>query len=216
MEEEKKDVEIKNEVTENESEETQKNSEMSLKGVEDPFKSLPMRELISAPLIAANEAQQQLAASFLDYYNKIAFTEDGQTRCLEFDLERPIQTQDSIGKQAIHIKAPFLGMVPLPSLMIDDTNVDFQMEVTEASPSMTEEKPEVSSNSIGQWFKFDVSMKGKVESSREHTSSTDKTPKYHVSASTSQQPPTEGLSKLKDLMESCLEPIDPEKKDEEQ
>lgn len=119
-------------------------------------------------------------------------------------------------KQAIHIKAPFLGMVPVPSLMIDDTNVDFQMEVTEAFPSMTEEKPEASSDSIGQWFKYDVSIQGKVESSREHTSSTDKTPKYHVSASASQQPPTEGLSKQKDLMESCLEPIDPEKKDEEQ
>ena len=86
----------------------------------------------------------------MDYYNKIAFTEDGQTRYLEFDLEGPIQTQGNIGKQDIQVEEPFLGMVPLPSLMIDDTNVDFQMEVTEASPSMTEEKPEVSSNSISK------------------------------------------------------------------
>ena len=47
-----------------------------LKGVEDSFHGLPMRELISAPLIAASEAQQQLAASTVDYYNKLALEDD--------------------------------------------------------------------------------------------------------------------------------------------
>ncbi len=38
--------------------------------------SLPMRELIAAPLIAVSEAQKQLAASTWDFYKKLAFEDD--------------------------------------------------------------------------------------------------------------------------------------------
>ena len=37
-----------------------------------------MRELIAAPLIAAAEAQQELAATAWNFYQKIAFDEDGK------------------------------------------------------------------------------------------------------------------------------------------
>lgn len=68
-----------------------------------------MCELISAAVIAVSEAQQQLVVSTLDFYNKIAFEDDGKTRCLGFDLERPVQVPDGIGKQEVHVEAPFLG-----------------------------------------------------------------------------------------------------------
>lgn len=49
-----------------------------------------MRELIAAPLIAAAEAQQELAATAWNFYQQIAF--DGKSgnkaRILEFDVER--------------------------------------------------------------------------------------------------------------------------------
>ena len=41
--------------------------------VTDKFKGLPMRELIAAPLIAAAEAQQELAATAWNFYKQIAF-----------------------------------------------------------------------------------------------------------------------------------------------
>lgn len=31
------------------------------------------------------------------------------------------------------VKAPFIGLVPIPSLLIDRVDVDFQMEVTDTS-----------------------------------------------------------------------------------
>lgn len=46
--------------------------------VTDKFKGLPMRELIAAPLIAAAEAQQELAATAWNFYQQIAFEEDGK------------------------------------------------------------------------------------------------------------------------------------------
>ena len=74
-------------------EETKNNGTSPVLGdpnVTDNFKGLPMRELIAAPLIAAAEAQQELAATAWNFYQKIAFDEDGKTaRVLEFDIKRP-------------------------------------------------------------------------------------------------------------------------------
>lgn len=76
-------------------EETKNNGTSPVLGdpnVTDNLKGLPMRELIAAPLIAAAEAQQELAATAWNFYQKIAFDEDGKTaRVLEFDIKRPIQ-----------------------------------------------------------------------------------------------------------------------------
>ena len=63
-------------------EETKNNGTSPVLGdpnVTDNFKGLPMRELIAAPLIAAAEAQQELAATAWNFYQKIAFDEDGKT-----------------------------------------------------------------------------------------------------------------------------------------
>lgn len=172
------------------------------------FRGLPMRELISAPLIAVNEAQQQLAASTLDYYNKIAYEDDGKTtRCLSFELERPVEAPGGITTQKVTVKAPFIGMVPIPSLLIDSVNIDFQMEVTDASTSKSNENTEFTSGATGKWFGTSVSVQGKVGASRENTRTTNQTAKYQVAVSASQQRQTEGLSKLMDIMASCVEPL---------
>ena len=174
----------------------------------DSFKGLLMDELISAPLIAVNEAQQQLAASTLDFYNKIAFEDDAKTRCLEFDLDCPVQVPDGIGKKEGHVKVPFLGLVPIPSLLIDNVDVNFQMEVTDTSTSKNSENADLSADMTPKWFEYSVSVQGKVKASRENTSSTDQNEKYQVSVSASQRPQAEGLSKLMDTMASCIEPLD--------
>lgn len=118
-------------------EETKNNGTSPVLGdpnVTDNFKGLPMRELIAAPLIAAAEAQQELAATAWNFYQKIAFDEDGKTaRVLEFDIKRPIQQDGKMTTMSQSVKAPFIGLVPIPSLLIDRVDVDFQMEVTDTS-----------------------------------------------------------------------------------
>lgn len=103
--------------------------------VTDKFKGLPMRELIAAPLIAAAEAQQELAATAWNFYQQIAFDSKSgnKARILEFDVERPIQQDRKMTTMSQSVKAPFIGLVPIPSLLIDRVDVDFQMEVTDTS-----------------------------------------------------------------------------------
>lgn len=180
--------------------------------ISDKFKGLPMRELIGAPLFAAAKAQEKLASIAWDYYQKIAY-DTGKpkdtTRLLKFDLERPV-VQDGVvsaDNNIVTVKAPFIGLVPIPSLLIDRVDVDFQMEVTDTNSTTDNTNTEASTNISSKWFGVNVGISGKVTSSRENTRSTNQTAKYQVHVTASQQPRTEGLAKLMDIMASCIEPV---------
>ena len=161
------------------------------------------------------EELQKLAQSAYEFMTEIGFNDEGKTRMVEFNLQRPIE--GSPIPQDIKVQAPFLGLVPLPNLLIDDVQVDFQMEVT-ATETSTEKSSTEGSSSANANFKFgcfgggSVNVSGKVSSSRENTRSTNQTAKYQVHVSARQQRQTEGLSKLMDIMASCVEPLpNPEK-----
>lgn len=179
--------------------------------VTDKFKGLPMRELIAAPLIAAAEAQQELAATAWNFYKQIAFDDDGKTaRVLEFDIKRPIQQDGVMTTMPQSVKTPFIGLVPIPSLLIDRVDVDFQMEVTDTSNVKSTINAEVETKVSGKSWLISAEISGKVTTARENTRMTNQTAKYQIHVSASQQPQTEGLSKLMDIMASCIEPINTE------
>lgn len=179
--------------------------------VTDKFKGLPMRELIAAPLIAAAEAQQELAATAWNFYKQIAFDDDGKTaRVLEFDIKRPIQQDGVMTTMPQSVKAPFIGLMPIPSLLIDRVDVDFQMEVTDTSNVKSTINAKVETKVSGKSWLISAEISGKVTTARENTRMTNQTAKYQIHVSASQQPQTEGLSKLMDIMASCIEPINTE------
>ena len=167
-------------------------------------------DLEGAPLDAVCDPQKRLPQSAFEFMQEIGFNEEGKTRMVEFNLQRPIE--GSTTPQDITVQAPFIGLVPLPNLLIDDVQVDFQMEVT-ATETSTEKSSTEGSSSANANFKFgcfgggSVNVSGKVSSSRENTRSTNQTAKYQVHVSARQQRQTEGLSKLMDIMASCVEPL---------
>ena len=138
--------------------------------VTDKFKGLPMRELIAAPLIAAAEAQQELAATAWNFYKQIAFDDDGKTaRVLEFDIKRPIQQDGKMTTMSQSVKAPFIGLVPIPSLLIDRVDVDFQMEVTDTSNVKSTTNAEVEAKASAKHWFINAEISGKVTTARENT-----------------------------------------------
>lgn len=179
------------------------------------FSGLPIAELIAAPLTAACDSQKKLAQSAFEFMTEIGFNPPKgngtpSPRLLTFNLQRPVEGAEQ--PMDIRVQAPFLGLVPLPALLVDDVQIDFQMEVTttETSKATTNKEVNTSVNSnfrFGCFAKGSVSVNGKVSSSRENTRSTNQTAKYQVHVSARQQPPTEGMSKLMDIMASCIEPI---------
>lgn len=176
----------------------------------DNFKGLPIADLISAPLIAASEAQAKLAITTYEYIKKIGFSDDKGTipRLIKFNLERPIQTETGIGKSSMTVSAPFLGLVPMASLLIDNITVDFQMEVSTAETDKSNSAADATLTASGGFGPFRVAVAGKVSTSKESTRTTNQTAKYQIHVSASQQPAPEALSRLMDILANCTVPLE--------
>lgn len=187
------------------------------KNVANNFRGLPIEELIAAPLKAVSDSQRQLALSTYDYIMQIGFNHDKGNvttpRVVRFDLERPTK-QGGMAKVAV--QAPFLSIVPIPAIMVNEVNIDFQMEVTDTQTTKNTTTGSVDTEVTGSYGFFfargTVKVNGKVSSNRENTRTTDQTAKYQVRVVARQHSPTEGLSKLMDILSSCVEEITDETK----
>lgn len=171
------------------------------------FAGIPMADLISGPLTAVAESQIKLAETSYNYMMKIGFEDSGKTRLVEFDLNRPAEGVGGYQNVKTHVQAPFLGLVPIPSLLVEDTTIEFQMEVSSTSTESSSVNTEASTSANAKYgflgFGGNVTVSGKVTSARENTRSTNQSAKYQVRVYARQQEPTEGLARLMDILASC-------------
>ena len=93
-----------------------------------------------APLDAVCDPQKRLAQSAFEFMQEIGFNEDGKTRRVEFNFQRPIQGSPT--PQDVIVQAPFIGLIPLPNLLINDIEVDFDPNVTSSETSTENEDKE--------------------------------------------------------------------------
>ena len=119
--------------------------------VVNKFVGIPTAELEAAPLVEVCDSHKRLAQSAFEFMQEMGFNEAGKTRMVEFNIQR--QSKGSPTPQDITVQAPFIGLVPLPNLMIDEIQVDFQMEVT-AMESSTEKSGSEDSTNANANFKF--------------------------------------------------------------
>lgn len=170
---------------------------------------LPMSELIGGPLISVVSAQRDLAQVMIDYVTDVGLEspESGNARLLKFSIDRPILKGDELSTTNITVQAPILGMLPVPQLLVDVVNIDFQMEVSANTSSKSNTSAEVSASASGGFFGQKYSVQGKVSTSKENTRSTNQSAKYQVHVEAKQQPQTECMAKLLDILASCTEPL---------
>lgn len=173
--------------------------------VSDAFRSLPMEALIGEPFKAACTSNQLLAAAMLDFINDVAYEDKGKTRLLTFNLDQPITdaATGQLSTMPIKVNAPFIGMVPIPSLLIDDVTVDFTMTVSSSEQDTTTTK--FGSSVTGGFWGWKVQASLSVENTHMRQSNQSATYTVHVEAKQQQQ--TEGLSKLMDIMANCIAPM---------
>lgn len=187
--------------------------------ITDDFKGIPMEFLIAAPLAASIKAQRQLGHEMVDFVNLLAYGANqpangqaGKVLSLPMGLERPvINTDNTVTTQTVQVNPPILGLVPIPALLINSVDISFSMEIHSvvADKDTTDASLDTTAQGSfeGMLVKASLQVTGKVATQRENTRSTDKTAKYDVTVHASQQEPTEGMSKLMDLLASTVEPI---------
>lgn len=97
-------------------------------------------DLEEAQLDAVCVPQKILAQSAFEFMQEIGLNEDGKTRMVEFNFQRSIQGSPT--PQDVTVQAPFIGLIPLPNLLINDIEVDFEQNVTSCETSTENEDKE--------------------------------------------------------------------------
>ena len=109
---------------------------------------LPMSELIGAPLLSVVSAQRDLAQVMIDYVTTVGLEgpDSPNARLLKFSIDRSVLKGDELTSSNMTIQAPVLGILPVPQLLVDLVNIDFQMEVSTATSSKSNTAAEVSAS----------------------------------------------------------------------
>lgn len=192
---------------------------MALENIANQFSGLDMGALIGAPLSAACDAQTKLAMSTVDFIQKVGFYNDNgvsKTRVADFSFERTVMNgKDALGNaifdtEEVKMSVPLLAIVNVPSLMIQNVDITFDMEVSssESSESGTDAEASMSASASVNFgvFSASASISGKVSTYSNNTRKSDNSAKYHVEVHAAQGGTPEGLSRVLDIIAAAVAP----------
>ena len=196
-----------------------------LVSMQDQFSGLDMAALIGGPLKAACDAQMMLANSTAKFIEDVGLepAEDGsrKVRTTSFSFTRAATAPDgsSIGSEEVMMNIPFLSIIKIPTLMVNDVDITFDMEVksSTSSESTSDKKGELEANAglkIGP-FHMDVKIKGSIACHESNTRSSDNSAKYHVEVHARDSAMPEGLARMLDILATASAPVAIEQKQAE-
>ncbi|MGJ5134646.1 DUF2589 domain-containing protein [Bradyrhizobium oligotrophicum] len=185
--------------------------------------SLPFRNLIGGPLVAAVEAQAMAAKSTMDFIMEVGFsgpTDDitdpakqpdiGNVRNVTFKYSADIAKADGTGteKKDFSLTVPLLTIVPIPNLAIEEMTIDFMAKITESISYDRSASQENAKNATlqakGGWGPVSSSFKGSLSS--KHSSTASSSSKYNteltmnIRVRATQDDMPAGLMKILDIL----------------
>lgn len=172
------------------------------------FQKLPLEYLISAPLVAAVEAQKQAAQATRSYIESFLNKVDGQpgvftpqTVNFNFAVQEPSPSGTGVINRNVALAAPLLSMVPVPHLRIDSLSIHFKYEVTEVVGIKKDTTISASADASIKYLPIvEASLKGNLSSTSSENSSTNRSGLLEITVHASEAPIPEGLARLLSLL----------------
>ena len=100
------------------------------------YEGLPMESLIGSPLKAACDAQAKLVETTAEFIRTAGLesscSDDVKTATFTFRKKGADESDDPAEKE-VSLQVPLLSIVPVPSLAIEDIDVNFDMDVNSYS-----------------------------------------------------------------------------------
>lgn len=178
------------------------------------FSGLPMQDLIGSPLRAACDAQVMLAGATAKFINEVGFERDNKgnvlgTRIMDFKFNKPVMDEKGVMKhQEVSLAVPMLSIVNIPSLSVKSVDISFDMEVKSSFEEKSSDDKSAKVDAKLGWGPVSVSVSGSVSSHKENTRKSDNSAKYHVEVHALDNGMPEGLSRVLDILQSAIAPID--------
>eukprot|EP00792_Barthelona_sp_PAP020_P006123 TRINITY_DN2914_c1_g1_i1.p1 TRINITY_DN2914_c1_g1~~TRINITY_DN2914_c1_g1_i1.p1 ORF type:complete len:200 (+),score=71.28 TRINITY_DN2914_c1_g1_i1:23-622(+) len=175
-------------------------------GIQNTIGALDFGQLIGKPLMDIAAGQGEAAQIALDFIQQFGFDENGKTRNTTFSIKLD-DTSGATAKQVeATIEVPNLALVHLPSLCVDEVDIDFTAEV-KSTASDTSQSTYQSSGSYSRsswWCRQKYQSKSSYSSAYKNTRSTDTSAKYHCNVNAKDLGPSEGLSRVLTMLNKLI------------
>lgn len=192
------------------------------------FSGLPIKSLISAPLLAGAEANSKMAITQTQFLLSTCFntiksgeSEEYKPIMINMTLTRSVIKADGSAGTPVNTQfnLPLLTIMPLNSLAVDDITVKFEMEVKSSFSNDKETSAESESAAEGSFSAkvgyacFSAEVSGSVSSSNKSSSSEkshyekSNSAKYEINAHAGQLPLPEGVTTIIQAFSQNISPI---------
>lgn len=108
----------------------------------DELASLDFQNMIGGPLSAVVKAQADAAVTSVDFIKAVGFDEenDNKPTMVTFEYDKPVESTAADGTVTVEVKpfkltVPFLTMLPIPFIRVEETKIDFNAKITSVRES---------------------------------------------------------------------------------
>lgn len=172
------------------------------------LKGIPIDYLVASPLLAAARGNLALAQNMEEFILQVTYP-DGkpgkEINQLSFTLTRPYTDPNTgnVESQTINVNIPLIAIVPIPALLVDKVTINFTTTVN----TTTSTNVNVNAN-IGAQYGFGAfQMSANLSTSVSHMRSSNQSATYQFYVQADQQPATEGMGQMLDILASTIAPI---------
>lgn len=193
---------------------------MALENIGKQFSDIPMDILIASPFLSVSKANAANVASNIKSFKAIS------SEMVSWNVDKQMSMgQDAFGHEIIKTEQEVYNVSALfvtepTNFMIDEAEARFVMEVSssETSSSSTDAGGEFAASGKVGWgpVSLGIELKGHASTHKENTRKSDNSAKYELMVRGTQHAPTEGMSRVLDLMVSTLAPVDVRSEEVEQ
>ncbi len=168
--------------------------------------SLDFSNLIGGPLNAVVEAQAKSAISTANFIKQVGFDKDGKVVKTDFSYSK---TNADGRKQDFTLSVPFLCLLPIPYIKIDEAIVEFNAKITSTTESSSSDafKTEIDASAGGSyWFvSAKVSTKTSYQKQSANSDKEERTFDMHVKVTASNTDMPSGTEKILNMLEESMQ-----------
>lgn len=167
--------------------------------------SLPIEQMVAAPLMAAIKAQKEMSLQLAEYINSVGLDTNGNVRVVTFNYtDKLIGENGEITPVERSVQAPFLALTGIPNFAMEQVEINFELEVKTAEMDKQALDAKSNAETSGKFFGVSFKMNASVSHHSEQTRSTDTSAKYSFRVTAQRQEPPESLMRVLDIMTNSL------------
>lgn len=185
------------------------------------LKSLPLYDIIGAPISAMVQAEAQSAQTTLEFIEKLGFEKQyptggeedgavsvGDLRMVEFGYTKP----DADGNLAEFVaRIPLLALLPIPGIRIKLATLAFAAKISDVINVSTEASQPGDGEETPPWLQgSDIEFRGGLVSSTSTEQTTQSSFDMNIKIELEQTPVTPGIAKLISLLDLAISDIQKE------